>query len=125
AAAGRGPAKVERTLRDVGVSGAEVIAADLADHGSLRAMAARAKVILNLVGPYTRYGRPVIAACVAEGASYLDLTGEIPFVREMIEEFDGPARDAGVKIVEVSGFDAMPPDLGVLLAAETARERWD
>jgi len=29
-----------------------------------------------------------------------------------------------VKIVEVSGFEALPPDLAVLLAAETARERF-
>ena len=39
-------------------------------------------------GPYTLYGRPVIEACVAHGAHYADLTGEIPFVRRMIDEFD-------------------------------------
>jgi len=41
--------------------------------------------VLNLVGPYTLYGRPVIEACVAGGAHYVDLTGEIPFVRAVIE----------------------------------------
>ena len=30
-----------------------------------------------------------------------------------------------MKIVQVCGFEALPPDLAVLLAAETARERWD
>jgi short subunit dehydrogenase-like uncharacterized protein len=30
-----------------------------------------------------------------------------------------------VKLVEICGFEALPPDLLVLLAAETARERWD
>jgi short subunit dehydrogenase-like uncharacterized protein len=29
-----------------------------------------------------------------------------------------------VKVVQVSGFEALPPDLAVLLAAETAHERW-
>jgi short subunit dehydrogenase-like uncharacterized protein len=29
-----------------------------------------------------------------------------------------------VKIVQVCGFEALPPDLSVLLAAEAARERW-
>ena len=62
-------------------------------------MASRAKVVLNLVGPYTLYGRPVIEACVAAGAHYADLTGEIPFVRQMIDEFDERADEAGVKIV--------------------------
>ena len=80
--------------------------------------------MLNLVGPYSTRGRPVIAACVAGGAHYADLTGEIPFVREMIEEFDLAATEAGVKIVQVCGFEALPPDVAVLLAAESARDRW-
>src|SRR5262249_38822168 len=54
----------------------------------------------------------------------MDLTGEIPFVRRTIDAFHERAADAGVKVVQVSGFEALPPDLGVLLAAETARERW-
>ena len=66
----------------------------------------------------------MIEACVAGGAHYVDLTGEIPFVRQMIDAYDARARDAGVKVVQVCGFEALPPDLAVLLAAETARERW-
>ncbi len=124
AAAGRDAAKVERTLADVGVSGAEVITADVSDPLSLRAMAARAKVVLNLVGPYTRYGRPVIEACAAEGASYLDLTGEIPFARDIVDDFHAKTSEAGIKVVQISGFEALPPDLAVLLAAEAATERF-
>ena len=30
-----------------------------------------------------------------------------------------------MKIVEVSGFEALPADLAVQLAADTAQERWD
>jgi len=125
AVAGRDRAKVERALAEVGVSAPEVLVADLADAESLAAMASSARVVLNLVGPYTRLGRPVIEACVAGGAHYVDLTGEIPFVRRMIEAFHGPAREAGVKVVQVCGFEALPPDLAVALAAETARSRWN
>ena len=102
----------------------ETIVADVGDPASLAAMASRARVVLNLVGPYTLYGQPVIEACVADGAHYVDLTGEIPFVRQMIDAYDARARHAGVKVVQVCGFEALPPDLAVLLAAETARERW-
>ena len=93
------------------------------DPASLAAMASRTRVVLNLGGPYTLYGQPVIEACVANGAHYVDLTGEIPFVRQMIDAYDARAREAGVKVVQVCGFEALPPDLVVLLAAETARER--
>jgi short subunit dehydrogenase-like uncharacterized protein len=124
-AAARDAAKLERILGEEGVEAENTITADLGDDQSLADMASRAKVVLNLVGPYTLYGRPVIKACVENGAHYADLTGEIPFVREMIDEFDDAAREAGVKIVEVSGFEAMPADLSVALAAATAQERWD
>ena len=58
------------------------------DAASLAAMASRAKVVLDMVGPYTLYGEPVIEACIAGGAHYMDLTGEMPFVRRMIEAAD-------------------------------------
>ena len=124
-AAGRDQAKLERTLADVGAEPTETIAADVGDPDSLAAMAASASVVLNLVGPYTNRGRPVIEACIEAGTHYVDLTGEIPFVREMVEDFDVAATEAEVKVVQVCGFEALPPDLAVQLAAETARERWD
>jgi short subunit dehydrogenase-like uncharacterized protein len=124
AVAGRDRAKIERVLGEVGVSAPETIVADVDDPASLAAMAARTKVVIDVVGPYTLYGTPVIEACVANGAHYVDLTGEIPFVRRTIDRFHERAAAAGLKIVQVSGFEALPPDLGVLLAAETARERW-
>jgi short subunit dehydrogenase-like uncharacterized protein len=124
-AAARDASKLKRILGEEGVEPENAISADLGDPQSLADMASRAKVVLNLVGPYTKYGRPVIKACVENGAHYADLTGEIPFVRQMIDEFDEKAAEAGVKIVEVSGFEALPADLAVALAAETAKERWD
>jgi short subunit dehydrogenase-like uncharacterized protein len=124
AAAGRNVEKVKSTLAEVGVEAPEVIAADVDDAASLASLTARTKVVIDVVGPYTLYGEPVIEACIAGGAHYMDLTGEPPFVRRMIEAADDRAKAAGVKIVNTSGFEALPPDLLVLIAAETARERW-
>ncbi len=125
AAAGRDAAKLERILGEVGVTAPEAIVADVDDPGSLAALASRTRVVLNFVGPYTLYGEPVVEACVASGAHYADLTGEMPFVRRTIDAFHDRAAAAGLKVVQASGFEALPPDLAVLLAAETARERWD
>jgi short subunit dehydrogenase-like uncharacterized protein len=125
AVAGRDATKVERVLGEIGVSAPETIVADAADPASLAAMAARARVVLDLVGPYTLYGKPVIEACVAAGAHYADLSGEMAFVRRTIDAFQERAAAAKLKIMQVSGFEALPPDLAVLLAADTARERWD
>lgn len=125
AVAGRDPAKLERTLGEIGVSAPETLVADVGDPASLAAMASRTRVVLDLVGPYTLYGTPVIEACLGNGAHYADLTGEIPFVRRTIDALHERAAAAGVKIVQVSGFEAMPADLAVLLAAETALQRWE
>ena len=124
AAAARDPVKLERVLAEVGVTAAATIVADVGDPASLAAMAARTRVVLNLAGPYTLYGQPVIEACVASGAHYMDLSGEIPFVRQMIDAYDARATAAGVKIVQIAGFEALPPDIAVLLAAESARGRF-
>jgi short subunit dehydrogenase-like uncharacterized protein len=124
AVAGRDAAKVERVLGEIGVSAPETIVADAGDPDSLAAMASRARVVLDLVGPYTLYGTPVIEACVAAGTHYADLTGEMAFVRRTIDAFHERAAAAKLKVMQVSGFEALPPDLAVLLAAETARERW-
>ncbi|TMK40687.1 MAG: hypothetical protein E6G56_07300 [Actinobacteria bacterium] len=121
--AARDAGKLERMLGPAAES-AEKLVADVTDQASLAAMASRAQVVLNLVGPYTIHAQPVIGACVASGAHYVDLTGEIPFVRRMIEAYDARARDTGVKIVQVCGFEALPPDLAVRLAAELAYDEW-
>ena len=124
AAAGRDQERVRSVLAEEGVEAPVTIEADVSNPASLQEMASRARVVLNLVGPYTLYGRPVIEACVAGEAHYVDLTGEIPFVRRMIAQFHEPARNAGVKVVQVSGFESLPADLCVALLAEAARERW-
>lgn len=124
AAAARSTEKLRDVLAAEGVTGAELIAADTSDPASLAALAARTKVVLNLVGPYTIHGRPVIEACIEAGTHYADLTGEIPFVREIQDALHDRARDAGSKVVQVCGFEALPPDLAVLLAAETAQDHF-
>ena len=64
-------------LATEGVEPPETILAEVGDPSSLRAMASRAIVVLNLVGPYMLYGESVIEACVDAGCHYVDLTGEI------------------------------------------------
>ncbi len=119
-AAGRDPDKVRRVLAEEGVHEADVLAADIADPESLGALAERSRVVLNLVGPYAPVGREVVAACVAAGAHYVDISGEMQFIRRVITEFDGAARTAGVKVVQPAGFESLPPDLLVRALAERA-----
>jgi short subunit dehydrogenase-like uncharacterized protein len=90
-----------------------IITADLSQQAALNAMAARAQVVVSTVGPYTRHGLPVVAACAAAGTDYADLTGEVPFVRDSIDRYHRQAADNGARIVHSCGFDSIPSDLTV------------
>ncbi len=90
-----------------------LIAADAAQPSTLNAMAAQAQVVVTTVGPYARYGMPLVAACAAAGTDYADLTGETIFVRESIDLHHKQAADTGARIVHSCGFDSIPSDLSV------------
>ncbi len=100
----------------------ELIAADTSQPSTLNAMAARTQVVVTTVGPYTRYGLPLVAACAAAGTDYADLTGESMFIRESIDLYHKQAMDTGARIVHSCGFDSIPSDLSVFALHRRAAE---
>ena len=90
-----------------------LITADASQPSTLNAMAARTQVVVTTVGPYLRYGLPLVAACAAAGTDYADLTGESIFIRESIDLYHKQAIDTGARIVHSCGFDSIPSDLTV------------
>jgi len=91
-----------------------LLSADVDDPLSLRAVADAARVVITTVGPYIKYGEPLVAACAAAGSDYVDLTGEPEFVDRMWLGYHELARKTGARIVHCCGFDSIPHDLGVL-----------
>jgi short subunit dehydrogenase-like uncharacterized protein len=85
-------------------------------------MAARIRAVITTVGPYTRYGLPLVAACAAAGTDYADLAGEAMFVRNSIDGYHKQAVDTGARIVHACGFDSIPSDLTVYALYRKARE---
>ena len=88
---------------------------DSLDDESLRTIAAKTDVIISTVGPYALYGKSLVAACLHAKTDYCDLTGEVTFVKDIIDCFDQAARDKKIKIVHSCGFDSIPADIGCLL----------
>src|SRR6185436_6611753 len=114
--AGRSEAKLTRLRSELGprASGWPLLVADSQDAAALAAIAGRARAVATTVGPYQRYGFPLVQACAENGTHYADLTGETLFMREVIDRFDATARESGARIVHSCGFDSIPSDLGVL-----------
>ncbi len=98
-----------------------LLEADTGDPASLTRLAESTRVLVTTVGPYARYGLPVVEACARAGTHYADLTGEVLFVREAIDRCDAVARETGARLVHAAGYDSIPSDLSVYLLAERAR----
>lgn len=102
-----------------------VIVGDATDGESLRAIARDTRVICTTVGPYTTYGTPLVEACVETKTDYCDLTGEVTWMREMIDRYHDAAVEAETRIVHSCGFDSVPADLGTLLVQSFAAEQFN
>ena len=100
----------------------DLLTADASSPKTLDAMAEQTRVVVTTVGPYTKYGLPLVAACTAAGTDYADLTGEPPFVRESIDLYHKQAQDTGARIVHACGFDSIPSDLTVYALYRRALE---
>jgi short subunit dehydrogenase-like uncharacterized protein len=118
--AGRSRDKVAAVRDGLGPVAADwpVVVADADDPDSLAEMVERATVVVTTVGPYAQYGLPLVEACASTGTHYVDLTGEVLFMRDSIASYDAMAAASGARIVHSCGFDSIPSDLGVLDLAE-------
>jgi Uncharacterized conserved protein len=74
-------------------------------------------VVLSTVGPFLRYGEPLVAACAAAGTDYADITGEPEFVDRCWLRYHEAALASGARLVHCCGFDSIPADLGAFFTA--------
>jgi short subunit dehydrogenase-like uncharacterized protein len=112
---GRSQNRLERLREDLGVGGESLplIVADANDEASLVTMVERARVVCTTVGPYAKLGSKLVSACADLGSDYCDLTGEVQWMRRMIDAHQDAAKKSGARIVHTCGFDSIPSDLGV------------
>jgi len=68
-------------------------------------------VLISTVGPYHKYGTEVVAACAKSGTHYLDVTGEVPWVYDMIKRYDALAKTTGAIMIPQNGIESAPTDL--------------
>jgi short subunit dehydrogenase-like uncharacterized protein len=118
ALAGRNQDKLEAVRAGLGDAGkaVQIAVADALDAAACTQLARRTKVICTTAGPYGKYGSAIVAACAEAGTHYCDLTGEVPWMRAMIDAHHARAQASGARIVHTCGFDSIPSDLGTHLA---------
>lgn len=79
-------------------------------------------VLVSTVGPFLALGTPAVEAAIDAGATYIDSTGESPFIRWVFENAGPRAERSGARLLTAFGYDYVPGNLAGALALHDARE---
>lgn len=122
AIAGRDRAKLVSVRAAAGEGIAQMLVADAYDAAAIDAIVSRSRIVLNTAGPFAKYGDTIVDACVRHRTHYVDITGETPWIRDLIDRHHERAAADGTRIVPACGFDSVPSDIGTYLVARHVRD---
>ena len=118
AIAGRSQRKLDLLKDRINAPDLETIVADSESSDDMRRLVTSTRVVISTVGPYARFGTPLVEACAAEGTHYCDLTGEPQWMASIFERVSPLAEETGARLIHCCGFDSIPSDLGVFVAQQ-------
>jgi short subunit dehydrogenase-like uncharacterized protein len=113
--AGRNREAVESLAAELGL---EARVFDLANAGIVAARLDGMKLVLHCAGPFSATSQPMVEACLASGAHYLDITGEIRVFENAWRQSE-TARKADVVLCPGAGFDVVPTDCLAAMLVES------
>lgn len=87
----------------------EMVAVDLNDARALEDAVKRVSLVFHAAGPFVHTSEPMLKACLAAKASYVDITGELS-VFERTLSLDTRAKELGIALISGVGFDVIPSD---------------
>ena len=85
---------------------------------SIDKLCANTRVVLSTAGPFSLYSDAVVEACIRHQTHYVDITGETPWIKSLIDRFHAQAAEQKTVILPACGFDSVPSDLGVWWLAQ-------
>ncbi|RHZ48086.1 hypothetical protein CDV55_101663 [Aspergillus turcosus] len=87
----------------------------------LGSMASQTRLVLNTVGPFCKYGTPVVVACIENSTAYVDSTGEHVWTQQLAAQWHEKAMVNKAIIIPQCAVESSPPDLMTLLLARRLR----
>ena len=126
ALAGRSQYKLEQLQVSLGTTTETLpfVIANSDDIASLRNLCNSTRLIVSTVGPYALYGENLVAICAETGTDYCDITGEVQWIKRMIDQYQVLAQSSGARIVNSCGFDSIPSDIGNYFLQAKAQEKF-
>ena len=133
AIAGRSEKKIKAMLASIAkelgsddiLSKVDVIIADTSNRSTLKGLVENTRSIASTVGPFQIYGSSLVEYCAKYGTHYADITGEVPWNKEMMKLYEHTAQQTGAKIVSLCGHDSIPWDVTVRYLSNKLREECD
>jgi short subunit dehydrogenase-like uncharacterized protein len=116
--AGRNAERLKTLSAELG--GLEIAIAEAKRSRSITALLEPGDVLISTVGPFSRWGRPALAAAIRKGAHYVDCTGEPPFIQDVFENWNPRARASGSALLTAMAYRYVPGNLAAALALREA-----
>lgn len=91
---------------------------DANDVDSIKKLVAGSDIVLNCIGPYYRYGPPILQAVIESGIDYVDVCDDLDATERMLA-MDGLAKEAGVSALIGIGNSPGLANVLVRFCAET------
>lgn len=85
----RSSAKLQKLLEELNlqnVSTIRTVQVDVTNPADIERAVKSTRVVINTVGPFWRWGTPVVEACARHGVHYVDLTGETVWIWRIIRQ---------------------------------------
>ncbi|CAI7661811.1 unnamed protein product [Penicillium manginii] len=126
AIAGRSAAKMDPIAQELRALVPDRVQPDVLEvqlnSAELDELAKKTKIIINCIGPYHKYSSPVVEACANNGTHYLDVTGETPWIKIMIDKYHDTAKNNGAIIIHSVGVESAPADMLAWALVKKVRE---
>lgn len=119
---GRNPDRLIELAQTLPTGHTRAALLDIADPAALEGVVARADLVLNPVGPFTRLAKPIIDACLQAGTPYIDPANELQAVQTLLAR-DREAREKRVQLITGAGFGVVATETLALLLAQTSTNR--
>lgn len=116
--AARNNNKLDRIADELSVTDDRRFIVDTTNTEQVESVVKQARIIITTVGPFSLYGEEVIAACSKFGTHYLDITGEVGFIKQMKDKYESQAHKSGAQLIPFSGFDSVPADIAAFLLSK-------
>jgi Saccharopine dehydrogenase NADP binding domain len=113
AVAGRNETKLRKVLSELAIelklpqlnTDIDIIVVDTAVPCTMPKLVENTRCVATTAGPYTFYGNSVVEFCVKFGTHYVDITGEVDWVRMMIDKWSPLAKQTGSTLIPFCGHE--------------------